>query len=146
MVETPAQVKRSWNFRKADWAGFPIHLDILCECEAPTKEFEVLFRNFTNNVNTTTKLFISRERDLLNEQLKTNNMKETRKLLAEATTRVKDKVAMNKQLKWSQLCKTFDPRKDAKFWRITKLLNSFFTSIGAQGAKHTKCRSGIFEH
>ncbi|GFR13803.1 hypothetical protein TNCT_43191 [Trichonephila clavata] len=69
-------------------------LDTLCEGEAPTKDLEELLRNFTNNVNATAKLFISRgkrkqnwepywkghdiyslikERDLLNKQLKTNN-------------------------------------------------------------------------
>ncbi|GFQ86387.1 hypothetical protein TNCT_16591 [Trichonephila clavata] len=154
-VETLSQVKRFRNFLRANWPDFTRHLDTLCELEAPTKDLEKMLRNFTNDVNTTAKIFIPRgkirqnwapywkdhdivslikERDLLNEQLKINNTEEIRKILAEATTGVEERVAMNKQINWSDFCKTLDPRKDSKFWRITKLLDNSFTPIATQAA------------
>ena len=29
-VEIPVQMKKSWNFRKVDWAGFTQHPEIIC--------------------------------------------------------------------------------------------------------------------
>ena len=107
------QVKRSWNFRKANWTSFIQYLDYFCEKEFFPNSLANLLNTFTHHINTSEGFFIPRgkkkqnwilfwkdhaidslikKKDQLNEQLKLYNTNENRKLLSEAIKKVRTKL------------------------------------------------------
>ncbi|GIY75987.1 hypothetical protein CEXT_507411 [Caerostris extrusa] len=92
--DSPVQVKRSWNFRKANWDGFTQELENLCSNLPEQNNLEELLSLFTRNIQSTTKHHIPRgkrkdswipfwkdqnieelihERDYISQKLQVNN-------------------------------------------------------------------------
>ncbi|GIY45276.1 hypothetical protein CDAR_112231 [Caerostris darwini] len=58
--DSPVQVKRSWNFRKANWDGFTQELENLCSNLPEQNNLEELLSLFTRNIQIAAKHHIPR--------------------------------------------------------------------------------------
>ncbi|GIY51512.1 reverse transcriptase domain-containing protein [Caerostris darwini] len=130
--DSPVQVKRSWNFRKANWDGFTQELENLCSNLPEQYDLEELLSLFTRNIRNAAKHHIPRgkrkdswipfwkdqnteelihEKDSISQKLQVNNNEELRRKLVEISHKVEDQISVCKQKKWAELCSSLDPRK-----------------------------------
>ncbi|GIY17123.1 reverse transcriptase domain-containing protein [Caerostris extrusa] len=110
--DSPVQVKRSWNFRKANWDGFTQELENLCSNLPELNNLEELLSLFTRNIRNAAKHHIPRgkrknswipfwkdqnieelihERNSINQKLQVNNNEELRRKLVEISHKLKIK-------------------------------------------------------
>ncbi|KAG8196539.1 hypothetical protein JTE90_003556 [Oedothorax gibbosus] len=128
-LEPEEQLKRSWNFRKANWDSFTSSLDELCR-NAPTHtDLDHKLQTLNKNITLAAKKNIPRgkrkkhwipfwkeaeidtlikERDDAHDHMKINNTAENRAKLCELSKRVEEKIAECKRQKWSEFCSTLD--------------------------------------
>ncbi|GIY26522.1 reverse transcriptase domain-containing protein [Caerostris darwini] len=144
--DSPVQVKRSWNYRKANWDGFTQELEKLCSNLPEQYNLEELISLFTRNIRNAAKHHIPRgkrkdswipfwkdqnteelihEKDSISQKLQVNNNEELRRKLVEISHKVEDQISVCKQKKWAELCSSLDPRKrTSQYGNLIKILTN----------------------
>ncbi|GFW48630.1 reverse transcriptase domain-containing protein [Trichonephila clavipes] len=141
-VDGTIQIKRSWNFRKANWGKFTSELETLCSLSSPHTLDERL-QSFASHIIAAEKRSIPRvkrrddwvpfwkdtnienlinERDKLSTELQKKNTETNRIRFTILCHEVEEVISSCKRKKWSEFCETLDPKKYLSIGKSSKLL------------------------